>query len=176
MSSSSHASPLPPPELARLRAQLLDSTRGRHANVPREDAEDVVQEAMIRFLREPQRDRAPSAEVRAHVALKRERANYYRRRGRRREQLGEEPVALLAGGTEPDARFTQAAVAIEQIAGADVRALVELLGDGYTYSDVAAALGWTDHKVDAARQKLRRCRNEIAAAAAIHFKEVSDGR
>lgn len=176
MSSSSQASPLPLPELARLRAQLLTSTRGKRASVPREDAEDIVQEAMIRFLREPPRDGAPSAEVRAHVALKRERANYYRRRGRRREQLGEEPVALLAGGSGPDARFMQAAVAIEQIAGADVRSLVELLGDGYTYGDVAAALGWSPQRVDAARQKLRRHRDEIAAAAAIQLKEVSDGR
>ncbi len=173
---SNASSPLPPPELARLRAQLLDSARGHRANVPQDDAEDVVQEAMIRFLREPQRDGAPSAEVRAHVALKRERANYYRRRGRRREQLGDEPVALLARGSEPDARFTQAAIAIEQIAGADVRAMVELRSEGYTYGDVAAALGWTHHRVDAARQKLRRCSDEIAVAAAIHFKEVSDGR
>ena len=59
----------------------------------------AVDTEMIRFLRESPRDGAPPDEIRAHVALKRERANYYRRRDRRPEQLSAEPTALLAAGS-----------------------------------------------------------------------------
>jgi DNA-directed RNA polymerase specialized sigma24 family protein len=178
MSTRPQASPVPSDQehLSRLRGRLLASTRGSTASVPPRDAEDVVQEAMIRLVREPARADAPSDEIRAHVALKRERANYYRRRARRPEQLAAEPIALLAGGSDADARLVQAAVAIEQIAGRDTRLLAELRGQRYTYQDIASELGWSMRRVEAARKQLERHKDQIAVAAAIQLKEAPDGK
>jgi DNA-directed RNA polymerase specialized sigma24 family protein len=170
------AQPAEGERLLRLRSRLLASTGGAVAHVPARDAEDVVQEAMIRFLKEPPREGSPSDEVRAHVALKRERANYYRRRSRRPEALAGEPVALLAGGSDPDARLVQAAVAIEQIAGRDARLVAELRGQRQTYEDIAGELGWRKQRVEAARKQLERHKDQIAAAVAIQLKEVPDGQ
>ncbi len=167
-----------PPEtdhLQALRHRLLQSTQGTVAHVPRRDAEDVVQDAMVRFLGETPKPSSPPDEVRAHVALKRERANYYRRRDRRPEQLTAEPVALHATGSGPDARLVQAAVAIEQIAGRDTRLLAELRGKGYTFDDIARELQWTPQRVDAARKQLDRNRERIAVALAIQLREVPGG-
>ena len=167
-----------PPEPARLghlRRRLLESARGGNAHVPGADAEDVVQEAMVRFLREVPNADSPPAEIRAHVALKRERANYYRRLDRRGEELTPEPTALLAAGDGPDARFLQSAVAIEQIAGRDVRLFAELRTSGHTMDDIAHVLDWTPQRVDAARKQLARYTDEIAVALAIQLREDSDG-
>ncbi len=177
MNSQLDAWPTPPePERLRgIRRRLLQSAQGPVANVPRRDAEDVVQNAMIRFLREAPQEGAPPDEIRAHVALKRERANYYRRRDRKPEHLSAEPTALLAAGSGPDARLIQACVAIEQIAGPDARRVAELKGKGYTAADMADELGWSKQRVDAARKQLERNKAKIAAAVAIQFKEVSHG-
>ena len=178
MSTRPEASPQPSEgdRILRLRSRLLASTGGPVAHVPARDAEDVVQEALIRFLNEPPRDGSPPEEVRAHVALKRERANYYRRRARKPEQLAAEPVALLAGGSDPYARLVQVTVAIEQIAGRDARLVAELRGQRYAYQDIACELSWSIQRVEAARKQLQRHTDQIAAAAAIQLKEVLDGR
>jgi DNA-directed RNA polymerase specialized sigma24 family protein len=162
-------------QLREIRVSLLASARGGNASVPPRDAEDVVQDALLRFVREKPRPAAPAPRVRAHRALKDERAGYYRKRSGRPEVLSAEPVALLAGGREPDALFAQAAVAIEQIAGADARALVELRGQRYSYEDCALELGWAPERVDAARKQIERHRKQIARALDIHMKEVQDG-
>jgi hypothetical protein len=110
--------------------------------------------------------------VRASLALRRERANYYRRRDRRPEDPVAEPTPLLAGGESANARFLQALIAIEQIAGRDVRELAEFRSRGYTLDDVAHEPGWSAKRVDAARKKVGRHNGEIASALAIHLKEA----
>lgn len=161
--------------LVQLRRRLLSSARGRAANVPAADVEDVVQDALVRFLRESPRAGAPADEVRAHVALRRERADYYRRRARRREEATVEPVPLLAAGASPDALLVQAAVAIEQIAGDDARIVAELRGEHHSYDDIARELAWPLRRVEAARKQLERYRPQIAAALAIHLGDAADG-
>jgi DNA-directed RNA polymerase specialized sigma24 family protein len=159
-------------QLRRLRRMLLRSACGPTAHVPSADVEDVVQEAMVRFLREPPDSSSPPAEIRASLALRRERANYYRRCDRRPEDPVADPTPLLAGGEGADARFLQALIAIEQIAGRDVRALAEFRHRGYTFDDVAQEAGWSARRVDAARKQLSRYNGRIAAALAIHLKEA----
>jgi DNA-directed RNA polymerase specialized sigma24 family protein len=165
--------PPEPDHLKQLRSRLLQSTRGPTGHVPGRDAEDVVQEAMIRFLAEVPKPGAPGDAARAHVAFKRERANYFRRR--KPEQLSDELTVLRPGGSGPDARLVQAAVAIEQIAGRDARMVAELRGAGHTFDDVAQELGWTPQRVEAARKQLLRNKERIATAVSIQLlKEVPD--
>jgi DNA-directed RNA polymerase specialized sigma24 family protein len=172
--------PPEPAQLRQLRLRLLRSTLGPAAHVPSGDAEDIVQNAMIRYLREPLRPGGPSEEIRAHVALKRERANYYRTRERKPEQLtdlppAEQPAALPSVGAEPDPGFIDDVVTIEQIAGPDVRRLVELRGERCTLTDAAQALHWDTRRVEAARKQLERNKDRIARALNIQLKEDPNG-
>jgi DNA-directed RNA polymerase specialized sigma24 family protein len=163
-----------PDHLKQLRSRLVQSTRRPAGHVPGRDAEDVVQEAMIRFLAEVPRPGVPGDVTRAHVALKRERANYFRRSAHKPEQLSAEPTALRPGGSGPDARLVQAAVAIEQIAGRDARLVAEMRGAGHTFDDVAQELEWSAQRVEAARKQLLRNKERIATAVSIQLKEASD--
>jgi DNA-directed RNA polymerase specialized sigma24 family protein len=166
--------PPEPEQLRRLRQRLLHSTRGASANVPSRDAEDVVQNAMIRYLREAPRPAGPNEEIRAHVALKRERAKYYRTRERKPEALtGEPTLKSAARGGGPG--HVEAAVAIEQIAGADARRLAEVRGEGHTLSDAARVLHWDACRVEAARKQIERNKDRIARALDTKPKEESDG-
>jgi DNA-directed RNA polymerase specialized sigma24 family protein len=172
MSARLDAWPIPPEseQLRRLRERLLRSTRGAAAHVPSRDAEDVVQNAMIRYLREPPRPDAPNEEIRAHVALKRERANYFRTRQRKPEQLTDEPQ-LTPTAAAMRLRHIEAAVAIEQIAGADARRIAELRGEGHTLSDASRVLHWDANRVEAARKQIERHKDRIARALDSKLKE-----
>jgi hypothetical protein len=129
---------------------------------------------MIRYLREAPRPGAPNAEIRAHIALKRERAKYYRTRERKPEQLTDEPeLKPAAAGIGP--AHIEAALAIEQIAGADARRLAELRGEGHTLSDAARVLHWDARRVEAARKQIERHKDRIARALNTRLKEDSDG-
>ncbi len=167
--------PPEPEQLRRLRERLLNSARGPGAHVPSRDAEDVVQNAMVRYLREPPKADSPSDEIRAHVALRRERANYFRTRERKPEQLTEEPQTLRgAAATEPLGHVA-AAVAIEQIAGADARRIAELRGEGHTLDDAARILHWDANRVEAARKQIERHKDAIARALNRRLKEEPNG-
>lgn len=167
--------PPEPEQLRRLRLRLLQTARGHAANIPSRDAEDVVQNAMIRYLRESPRPGSPTEEIRAHVALKRERANYYRTRDRKPEQLTDQPAALQPAGTGPEQGLIDAAVTIEQIAGPDARRLAELRGEGHALADAARVLHWDTRRVDAARKQLERNKDRIALALNTQLKEDPDG-
>jgi DNA-directed RNA polymerase specialized sigma24 family protein len=166
--------PPEPEQLSRLRGRLLRSTRGASAHVPSRDAEDVVQNAMIRYLREAPRPGAPSDEIRAHMALRRERAKYYRTRERKPEQLTEEP-RLQSAAAGIGTGHIEAALTIEQIAGADARRIAELRGEGHTLSDAARVLHWDARRVEAARKQIERHKDRIAYALATRLKEDFDG-
>ncbi len=167
--------PPEPDHLRRLRVRLMHSARGAAAHIPSRDAEDVVQNAMIRYLREAPRPDGPSEEIRAHIALKRERANYYRTRARKPELLTDEPVALRSDRVEPETGFAEAFLAIEQIAGADAGRLAVLRGEGHTLADAARLLHWDARRVEAARKRLERNGERIALAVKAHLKEDPDG-
>jgi hypothetical protein len=129
---------------------------------------------MIRFLGEVPLPSSPPDEVRARMALRRERANFYRYRERHPDEPTADPEVLLAAGAGPDERFLQAVIAIEQIAGSEVRRFAELRNRGYTLDDMAHAPGWDARRVDAARKQFERYKDQIAIALAIHVKEVPD--
>jgi DNA-directed RNA polymerase specialized sigma24 family protein len=163
-----------PAQLLRLQLRLLQTTRGLAAHIPSRDAEDVVQNAMIRYLREPPRPGSPTEEIRAHVALKRERANYYRARNRKPEQLTDQPAALQSIHTGLDSALIDAAVTIEQIAGPDARCVAELRGEGHALADAARILHWDTRRVEAARKQLERYKDRIALALNTQLKENHD--
>jgi DNA-directed RNA polymerase specialized sigma24 family protein len=167
--------PPEPEQLRRLRQRLLSSTRGAAAHVPGRDAEDVVQNAMVRYLREPPKVNSPSDEIRAHVALRRERANYFRARERKPEQLAEEPQLLGGAAASERLGHVEAAVAIEQIAGADARRIAELRGEGHTLDDAARILHWDANRVEAARKQIERHKDAIARTLNRRLKEDPNG-
>jgi DNA-directed RNA polymerase specialized sigma24 family protein len=168
--------PPEPEHLRRLRLRLMHTARGPAAHIPSRDAEDVVQNAMIRYLREPPRPGGPPEEARAHVALRRERANYYRARERKPEQLTDQPTSPTPVPSEPHTALVDAAVTIEQIAGADARRLAELRGEGHTLRDAARLLHWDARRVEATRKQLERNKDRIARAIHTQLKEDPDGR
>lgn len=167
--------PPEPEDLRRLRTRLLQSTRGAAAHIPSRDAEDVVQNAMVRFLRETPRPGAPSDDIRGHVALKRERANYYRSSARRPERLTDDPAALRRTSMDPDHEFVESRLTIEQIAGPDAAKLADVRGKGYSLTDAARVLHWDARRVEAARKQLERYAPRIARAVRAQLKEDPDG-
>lgn len=167
--------PPEPEQLRRLRQRLVNSTRGAGAHVPSRDAEDVVQNAMVRFLREAPRADGPSDDIRAHVALRRERANYYRARERKPEQLSKEPQTLRGAAATETLGHVEAAVAIEQIAGGDARRIAELRGEGHTLDDASRILHWDANRVEAARKQIERHKDAIARAVNRRLKEGPNG-
>jgi hypothetical protein len=132
---------------------------------------------MIRYLREPPRPGGPTEEIRAHMALKRERANYYRARDRKPEQLIDQPAALRSTCTGPGPELIDDAVTIEQIAGPDARRLAELRGEGHALADASRILHWDTRRVEAARKQIERNKDRIAIALALNTqpKEDPDG-
>ncbi len=167
--------PPEPEQLRRLRQRLLNSTRGAAAHIPSRDAEDVVQNAIIRYLREAPRPDGPSEDIRAHVALRRERANYFRSSQRKPVQLTEEPQSLQGAPTTGQLGHVEAAVAIEQIAGADARRIAELRAERHTLDDAARVLHWDANRVEAARKQIERHKDAIARALNRKLKEEPNG-
>jgi DNA-directed RNA polymerase specialized sigma24 family protein len=167
--------PPEPEQLHRLRQRLLNSTRGAGAHVPSRDAEDVVQNAMVRYLREAPKPNGPNDDIRAHVALRRERANYFRTRERKPEQLTHEPQILRGAPATERLGHVEAAVAIEQIAGVDARRIAELRGEGHTLDDAARILHWDANRVEAARKQFERHKDMIARALNRQLKEEPNG-
>jgi DNA-directed RNA polymerase specialized sigma24 family protein len=153
---------------------LLQSARGPAAHIPSRDAEDVVQNAMMRYLREAPRPGGPTEEIRAHMALKRERANYYRTRERKPEQLTDQPAALVSTGTGPGPELIDGAVTIEQIAGPDARRLAELRSEGHALADASRVLHWDARRVEVARKQIERNKDKIALALALNTKPKED--
>ena len=167
--------PPEPEQLRRLRRRLLQSARGAAAHIPSRDAEDVVQNAMIRYLRESPKPGGPSEEIRAHVALRRERANYYRTRERKPEELTDQPAEHRVLHMAPQPAHIDAAVTIEQIAGPDARQLAELRGNGHTLADAASVLHWDARRVDAARKQLRAQQGSDRIRTCIRTRPPDEG-
>jgi DNA-directed RNA polymerase specialized sigma24 family protein len=170
MSTPAEADPGPraSERLRDIRRALVRSTLGGQHSVPLRDAEDVVQEAIIKYLgREP----APGVaeEARAFRALRDVRADYYRRQSRRPEELTGE---VLPFSVKPsDERLVDAALTIEQIAGRDARLYCEYKSDGYTQADIGRLPGWSAQRAAAAYKQFQRHHQQIASALAINLKE-----
>lgn len=160
-----------PREISRLgaiRQALVGSARGGHHSIPTADAEDVVQEAIIKYLGNPS---APDVaeEARAFMALRDARADYYRRRARRPEVLTGEVLPLPS--KPADQRLVEAALTIEQIAGRDARLYCEYKQKGHAQSDIGRVHGWSPKRAAAAYKQVQRHHQQIANALEIKLKE-----
>jgi DNA-directed RNA polymerase specialized sigma24 family protein len=160
--------PRDPSRLRALREAMVRSARGGNYSVRLDDSEDVVQEAIIKFLGRPPVAGVPE-EARAFTALRDIWVEYCRRRERRPETLIGE---VLPFGSRPaDSRLVEAALAIEQIAGVDARLYAEYKQDGYTQTDIARLPDWSPQRAAAAYKQLQRHHRQIASALEIKLKE-----
>jgi DNA-directed RNA polymerase specialized sigma24 family protein len=147
------------PDWEELRKRLLARAA---TGMPRADAEDVTQEALLRVLR----DRRPSPlpiRQRAFRKLKDVRAERFRDPRRRadaevvslselREARGREDVALA---------LVELETSLGQEMGPDVLAYAQQKARGCTDTDIAAALSWSPQRVEAASRRLRRHRTSL---------------
>jgi RNA polymerase sigma-70 factor (ECF subfamily) len=108
----------------------------------RADAEDVVQEAFVRFWRSRQRAADPTAYLYTcvrHCAL-----NWERGRGRRsrREQFAARPEAeeMLAGPPEQDERRAAIEAVLRELPGDQREVLVLKIWGGLSFPQIAVAL------------------------------------
>lgn len=156
------------PRLGAIRQAMVISARGGHYSVPAADAEDVVQEAIIKYLGRPTAA-GVAEEARAFTALRDTRADYYRRRSRRPEVLTGDPLPLPSKSA--DERLIEGALTIEQIAGRDARLYCEYKQRGYTQSDIGRLPGWSRQRAAAAYKQVQRHHPQIASALEIKLKE-----
>lgn len=147
------------PDWEELRKRLLARAA---TGMPRPDAEDVTQEALLRVLR----DRRPSPlpiPQKAFRKLKDVRAERFRDPRRRadaevvslselREARGREDTALA---------LVELEASLEQAMDPDILAYARQKARGRTDADIAAALSWPPQRVEAASRKLRRNRSSL---------------
>jgi RNA polymerase sigma factor (sigma-70 family) len=159
-----------------LRRRMLGISERR---VPVADAEDLVQEALEKFIRERVRPGAPPPEVRAFRALRDKRAEYFRRKGRhdRRQiaridegrNLAEEedssgPAFVEPAEEEAGYRVAEILAALEQILGPEVVEYVWMKFRGLTMEEIAREPGWDKRRVARVRMRLARKKKGVAIA------------
>lgn len=109
----------------------------------RADAEDIVQEAFVRFWRSPDRASDPTAYL--FVCVKRCALDWVRARGRqaRREAAAAKPESepLFDGPLEQAERRAAVAAALDTLPEAQREVLVMKVWGGLTFPQIAAALG-----------------------------------
>jgi RNA polymerase sigma-70 factor (ECF subfamily) len=129
------------------------------------DAEDVVQEAFIRFWRSRDRVAEPAGYLFAcvkHVALDWQRG---RRRQLRREEATARPEAepLLAAPLEQDERRARVEAALQTLPENQAEVLVLRVWGGLTFSQIAAALDVPENTAASRyRYALARLREQLA--------------
>jgi len=137
----------------------------RQWTVSRADAEDVVQEAFVRFWRSRERVADPAAYLYAsvkHCALDSLRG---RQRQVRREQATARPEAepLFAGGIEVDERRSTIEGALRGLPENQAEVLVMKIWGGLTFPQIAAALETSVNTVASRyRYALARLREQLA--------------
>jgi len=137
----------------------------RQWTASRADAEDVVQEAFVRFWRSRERVADPAAYLYAsvkHCALDSLRG---RQRQVRREQATARPEAelLFAGGIEQDERRTAIESALGDLPENQAEVLLMKIWGGLTFPQIAAALETPVNTVASRyRYALARLREQLA--------------
>ena len=141
----------------------------------RADAEDVVQEAFLRFWRSPRRTQVSVADPVAylfgcvkHAALDWQRGG--RRRARREEAAGlatgpnaSSPDPLLTGGLEREERRMAVEAALAQLPEAQREVLVMKVWGGLSFPQIAQALGVPpDTAASRYRYALAKLRGQLA--------------
>lgn len=165
--------------LAGLRRRLV--ARARRDRLTPDDIEDMVQEALLKVLRERTRPGQPVIEIRAYTALRDARAEFFRQRSRDTRRLvsttpdGQGEVVLpehLEEGRPLDVVDT--CEVVRQLAGSDVLVFAWLKSVGLTEADVAALMGWPASRAAAARIKLSRKRSLLVKAMRGEFLEEEE--
>lgn len=156
--------------------EVLSALRGRMvASALRKglgwhDAEDVVQEALLKAVREHVRPGAPPLPARAFTALHDRHVEFVRRSARQRkrevptEHLEEAEVAKVEMGVneDPRLRLLELCLVVSAIAGSDAMRFAQLKSEGATEHDVAALIG--PRRAAAARRRLAKKKAAIAQA------------
>lgn len=161
-------------ELGRLRGRMV--RRARRLGVPADEIEDVVQEALLKAIRERERPGAPGLEVRAFTALRDKRAEFARARARRL-RLGSPIVAerlSLEGELEAPGSGTELIELwelVREIAGEDAVVFALLKSLGATEEDVARIMEWPRSRAAASRVQLSRRKPLILQAMAEGLEE-----
>ena len=131
----------------------------------RADAEDVVQEAFVRFWRS--RDRAADPAAYLYACVKRAALDWQRGRARRarREEAAARPEGepLFAGPAEQAERRAAVAAALGALPEAQREVLVMKVWGGLSFPQIAAALGVpADTAASRYRYALARLREQLA--------------
>lgn len=146
--------------------------------VPLPDAEDVVQEALIKLLREEARPDAPDVRVRAFRALRDTRVDYFRKESRRQEKLPTVSISKVqtevdrdeggfpAQALEPVQRdslleLVELFEAVEQIADPEILEYLKMKVERQTDGEIAQQSGWDNRRVARVRKRFQRKRTEI---------------
>lgn len=154
--------------LADLRRRLV--ARGRAYGLPLHDVEDLVQDALIKVLRERSRPGQPPVEIRALTALRDVRAEHFRRHSRETARVSTTGDEL--GDSEPPtggSAFSSLDVvelceSVRRLVGTDVMTFAVLKSMGATEADVATLMGWAPRRAAAARVQLSRKRRLLIEA------------
>jgi RNA polymerase sigma-70 factor, ECF subfamily len=133
--------------------------------VSRPDAEDVVQEAFVRFWRSRQRVADPTAYL--YTCVRRCALDWQRgrRRRSRREEANARPEAetLFAGPLEEQERRTAIEAALHTLPESQREVLVMRIWGGLTFPQIAAALETSTETVSSRyRYALARLREQLA--------------
>jgi DNA-directed RNA polymerase specialized sigma24 family protein len=142
-------------ELKELRRRMVTSA-ARY--LPRADAEDVTQQALLRLVT----DRRPSSvplRTRAHRKLKDVRAELFRD-NQRKFDVAARPLPEAVEQEDPEGQAIAGLIALEQeiraVAGEEILIYARAKAKGLTNAEVAAELGWSPQQVEAARKQLSR--------------------
>lgn len=151
-------------EIVEVRRRMV--ARARRRGLSRDDAEDLVQDALLKVTRQGRKPGAPGLAPRAFVALRDKQSEHMRaaRRACYRSVAWAEVPEREVAVTEPRYELAEMCQMLAEIVGADAMAYVRLKAVGSTEGDIAQILGWSPQRVSTARMRLTRKRADIAKA------------
>jgi RNA polymerase sigma factor (sigma-70 family) len=150
------------------------SGRGRVSAVPSVDAEDVVQDAWEKLVRQGKLPPGRHLNAHAHEALVDASRNYWRSRRRKKDvpprqliQLDDAPEDQLASGESEERKVAALATreivdALANVLDAEAQSYVVLDALGLEEKEIAITLGVSAREAGAARKRVNRNRSAIA--------------
>jgi DNA-directed RNA polymerase specialized sigma24 family protein len=152
-------------DLRSLQQMLLRANPG--VMIPSRDREDVVQETLLRLVKE----RPPSSDIplqaRARTALRHAAIDYVRRESRR-PPLGQAPPETSAAASPQTDDLVSFVLRVHsrvcEVASSDVADYVVLKYLGYTEGQIAEHTGWSTQRAGAARKQLGRLKPAVIQA------------
>lgn len=161
-------------ELQLIREKLR--SLARRGGVPEMDVDDVIDQAIAKAANERVREDAPSFEIRARVALRDVKADYFRRKSSRPEvdydaELPEVPVEPTALDT---VAFHELRNLLQEALGPETLGCAFYSIAGYSESEIAKRSGWGREKTAALRRRLgERAVKRLKGLTERHNKEAA---